>query len=384
VSVVEDYLLLGLRLGRHVDGLVDAYYGPPELKDEVDAAPVRPAADLAQDAEALVAQLEDGWLRDQVRGLHTSATVLAGAELSYADEAEGSYGVRPSRPDEDEMRAAHERLDALLPGDGALADRLEAWRRTQYVAKESIVPAVADAIAFMRERTAAFVPLPDGEAVDLEAVQDEPWWAFNYYLGGLRSRVVVNVDIPTESGDLVELAAHEVYPGHHTEHALKEDGLIRARGLLEESIQLVPTPQAVLSEGIATIGLDVLLDDDGRAEAAETLARLGIAYDRERAPGIREVMDELRQASIGAALLIYEDGRSTDDAEAYLRKWALRTPEQAAQMVRFLTDPTWRVYPITYAAGRELCRAYVGDDPARFRTLLTEHVRVGDLLAASS
>jgi len=27
---VERYLLLGLRLGRHVDGLVDAYYGPPE------------------------------------------------------------------------------------------------------------------------------------------------------------------------------------------------------------------------------------------------------------------------------------------------------------------------------------------------------------------
>ena len=25
----ERYLELGLRLGKHVDGLVDAYYGPP-------------------------------------------------------------------------------------------------------------------------------------------------------------------------------------------------------------------------------------------------------------------------------------------------------------------------------------------------------------------
>ena len=29
-GLVEEYLTLGLRLGRHIDGMVDAYYGPPE------------------------------------------------------------------------------------------------------------------------------------------------------------------------------------------------------------------------------------------------------------------------------------------------------------------------------------------------------------------
>ena len=43
MSAAEDYILLGLRLGRHVDGLVDAYYGPPELKEQADAEePVDP------------------------------------------------------------------------------------------------------------------------------------------------------------------------------------------------------------------------------------------------------------------------------------------------------------------------------------------------------
>ena len=37
MNVVRSYLELGLRLGRHVDGLVDAYYGPPELADAVGA-----------------------------------------------------------------------------------------------------------------------------------------------------------------------------------------------------------------------------------------------------------------------------------------------------------------------------------------------------------
>ena len=44
-SVAERYLLLGLRLGRHVDGIVDAYCGPPELAEAVASAePVEPEA----------------------------------------------------------------------------------------------------------------------------------------------------------------------------------------------------------------------------------------------------------------------------------------------------------------------------------------------------
>jgi hypothetical protein len=41
-----------------------------------------------------------------------------------------------------------------------------------------------------------------------------------------------------------------------------------------------------------------------------------------------------------------------------------------------------RTYLINYPAGRELGRAYVAGEPERFRRLLTEQVRVGDLLEA--
>ena len=36
MTPAERYLELGLRLGKHVDGLVDAYYGPSELQEQVD------------------------------------------------------------------------------------------------------------------------------------------------------------------------------------------------------------------------------------------------------------------------------------------------------------------------------------------------------------
>ena len=209
-------------------------------------------------------------------------------------------------------------------------------------------------------------------------MQDEPWWAFNYYLGDLRSRVVLNVDVPTTGYDLIHLAAHEVYPGHHTEHAVKEQLLLRDHGLIEEGIQLVPTPQAVLSEGIAETGAEVVLDDAGRAEAYMVLAKHGLVLDPELTERIAQALEKLSTAGLDAALMLHADGASPEDAQAYFERWRLATPEQGAHAVRFATDPTWRAYVITYTAGRDLCRAYTAGDPERFRTLLTEHVRVGD------
>src|SRR5512143_3200947 len=103
----ERYLRLGLQLGRHVEGLVDAYFGPPELAAAVESeSPVEPRA-LVDAADVLLDELEDGWLRDQVAGLRTYAGVLACEPRSYADEVEGCYGVRPARTDEAVFEAAH-------------------------------------------------------------------------------------------------------------------------------------------------------------------------------------------------------------------------------------------------------------------------------------
>ncbi len=382
MSDAERYLELGLRLGKHVDGLVDAYYGPAGLKAQVDAEETVEAAQLAADGDALAAELEDGWLRDQVQGCATYAHVLAGDEISYVEEIERCYGVRPELTPTSVYEAAHAELDELLPGDGSLYERRQAWRNQHLVDGAVAVPVLQKLLPVLRRRTAELLELPAGEQLTLEPVQDEPWWAFNYYLGDLRSRVVLNVDVPTTGHDLIHLAAHEVYPGHHTEHAVKEQLLLRDRGVIEEGIQLVPTPQAVLSEGIAETGAEVVLDDAARAEAYMVLAKHGLVVDPELTERIAESLDKLSTAGLDAALLIHAEGVSPEEAQAYFERWRLATPEQGAHAVRFATDPTWRAYVITYTAGRDLCRAYTAGDPERFRTLITEHVRVGDLLAS--
>ncbi len=381
-SAAERYLRLGLQLGRHVEGIVDAYFGPPELAAAADAEePVEPQT-LVSAAEALLDELEEGWLRDQVAGLRAYAGVLAGEASSYADEVEACYGVRPTFTDEAVFTAAHEQLEELLPGGGPLVERYERWRKSTLVPAEQVERTVAAVIEEARAWTRDLVGLPDGEGVDLEIVRDEPWLAFCHYLGELRSRISVNVDLPMSAIELLVLAMHETYPGHHAERCCKEQLLVRGRGLLEETIVMVPAPQSLVSEGIAELAPRLLLEGEGGAAVAAVLGDAGIALDLAHTLAVQRAGEPCRGgwAEVNAALLLHDLGASEAEVVAYLERWALLTPEYADHVIRFLTEPTSRTYVITYSAGRELCRSYVAGEPKRFRHLLTEQVRVGDLI----
>ena len=383
-SVAERYLRLGLQVGRHVEGIVDAYYGPPELAAEVEAdAPVDARA-LVSAAEALLDELDDGWLRDQVAGLRTYVGALAGEAGSYADEVEGCYGVRPTYTDESVFTAAHERLDELLAGEGPLAERHTRWEESIRVPAEQIERVLAAVIEEARARTGDLVELPDGEGVDLEIVREKPWMAFCGYLGGLRSRVAVNVDLPQSAIGLLRLAIHETYAGHHAERCVKEHVLVRGRGRLEETLVLVPTPQSLVSEGIAELAPEVLLDGDGGAALAAAVHDAGIDFDLAHARAVERAYEPCAWADVNAALMLHDGGASKEDVQAYLERWGLMTRQLAAHVVRFLHEPTSRSYVMNYPAGRGLCRTFVSGRPERFAHLLVEQVRVRDLLEATA
>lgn len=378
MSVPEAYLELCLRLGRHVDGLVDAYYGPPEIASRVDAEPLRAPSELVGDAEWLVRETDDAWLRAQVVGLETVARKLAGEEIPYADEVERCYGIRPSRVPEADFEAAQQQLDKVLPDGGTLAERYQRWREGDPVPAE-LVPRVLETIAQrLRARTGELIGLPEGESFELGFVTEEPWWAYNYYLGGLRSRVAVNTDVPLNASFGVELVAHELYPGHHTEHAWKEAQLVRDGGRLEESALMIGAPQSLIAEGIAGLAVEMVLDDqDGFA--AEVFREFGIEYDANTGRAIRRARRPLERVMGNAALLVHEDGASAEEAREYLRRWGLVSERRARHNVEFITHPVWRSYVTTYADGYYLCRDWVDGDRARFRRLLTEQLIPADL-----
>ncbi|HXL43677.1 MAG TPA: hypothetical protein VN960_06425 [Gaiellaceae bacterium] len=381
-SLVERYIHLGLRLGRHSEDIIDAYYGPQKLAATVAAEPPVDPRVLVSDAETLVDELEDSWLRDQVCALRTCAGVLAGEFRSYADEVEDYYGVRPTHTDESVFAAAHEQLETLLPGDGTLAERYQRWEGSNLVPAEQIERLMPAVMEEARAWTDQLVGLPDGERVVLEIVHDEPWWASCDYLGNLCSRIRLNVDLPMSAFELLVLSLHETYPGHHTERSVKERLLVRGRGLLEETLVLTPTPQLLVTEGIAVLAPNMLLEGDAGRAIASILHDAGVELDLAHALAVKRAHEPCRWAEVNAALMLHEDGTSEAEAHAYLERWGLEAPAWASHLIRFITEPTQRTYILTYSAGRELCSSYVATDSDRFRRLLTEQVRVGDLREA--
>lgn len=379
------YLLLALNLERHFEGFVDAYFGPPELKAQAQAGEPRPLEELADDARQLLAAVEAGdsdpqrrdFLWRQTRAMAAVVGNLSGQALGFLEEVDLYFDLRPEMTDEAVFAAAHAELDHLLPGGGALLDRLVTWRRRQEVAPERILPIFELARRETRRRTCALFDLPEGEELSLHLVKDQPWSAYNWYLGGYRSRIELNTDLPIRASSAVPLLAHEAYAGHHTEHAIKEAVLYRAQGRAEQCIQLLLAPECPLSEGIADSALDLIW---GRAERLaflrdELYPAAGLpGFDVERQLQIELASEGLRSVGNNAALLLHRDNCPPDEVQRYQERWALRTPEEAAQSMRFLQSPLFRSYILNYSLGRALLAPLLAgpDAIANFSRLLNE------------
>jgi hypothetical protein len=389
MDVVTSYLELCLRLGRHIDGLVDAYYGPGEISERIDAEELRDPAVLVTDAGAVLASLDDAgldesrrrWLQSQTIGLEAVALRLAGEDISYEEEVERCYGVRPEWVPEEVFEAAHRELDQALPGSGSVAERYQAWRDADPLQGDELASVFQHMTDDFRARTQDMVGLPRGEDVEVEYVSDKPWTAFNFYLGELRSRIEVNTDVPMTPSLVVELVAHEAYPGHHTEHSWKEQVLVRDAGALEESAQMVGTPRSLISEGIASLAAEILLGDQEQEVTAEHVAGTSVVFDPDVSRAVQKAVPPIGRVRANVALLIHTRGASEEEAVEYVMRWALSSRKRAEHAVRFITDPVWRSYVTTYTEGYDLCRDFVGGDPARFKRLLTEQLTPEDLTA---
>ena len=385
LDVPAEYVRLGLAFDRLERGFVDAWTGPAQVRAQVESEPRPTPAQLARRARELRAELPSAglspertaFLDGQLGGLETSARTLGGEPLPFLDQVEGYFQVRPTLGDPASYEAAHRELDLLLPGEGPLLERYTAYRDGRSVPRERLAEAVREWSTVLRERARAAFPLPDEEQVDYEIVSDKPWAGFNYYLGGFRSTVAINSDLPVGLGALPALVAHESYPGHHTERCRKQ---ARLADLPELDLWLVNTPENLLAEGLADLGLTGLGLDDWSTLAADLYADLGIAYDGEQGLRVARAAAALGPVRQDAAILLHDQGASPEQAEQHLVRWALMSPARARKTVEFMTHPVWRAYTSTYVEGARLLSRWLDARPAeqpvgqRFARLLDEQL----------
>lgn len=395
VPLVREYLLLGLRFDRVEDGYVDSFTGDPALRRAVAAEPQPDPAELARQAERLLAELPAGleparadYVRSHLRALACAGRKFAGEQVGFVDEVEAYFDVRITKGDPERYRDAHRQLEEVIGGTGSLAERMQAYRAGEEIPPARLEECIHAFSSALRDRVRAEYPLPDAETITYEVVTDKPWAGFNYYLGDYKSTVAVNADLKQQMSNLPRLVAHESYPGHHTEHCRKEAGLVEGRGQAEQTIFLVNTPQCLMAEGLADLALYAAIGPEWGAWAAEIYADLGLRFDGDRAQAVSAATAALADVRQDAALMLHDEHRDVDDVVAFLKRWLLVNDERARQMLRFLSSPLWRAYTSTYVEGYRLLRGWLDARPdgvtltQRFATLLDEPLIPSSLRAA--
>ncbi|RCW40025.1 hypothetical protein DFQ14_113108 [Halopolyspora algeriensis] len=399
-TLVTEYLLLGLRFDRLAAGFVDCYTGDPELRRRVRDEPRPDPARLVTAAERLRAALAETDLAEtdpcpgvlprqrrtfldaQLAALECSGRILAGERISFRAEVEAYFQIPIEPGDRDSYRQAHAELAEALPGRGPLHERLAAAREAECVPAEKLDPCVRALSEALRTRVRGSFALPAQEHVEYRVVTGRPWSGLHSYLGDYRSRVAVNADSPHRVASLTQLIAHEAYPGHHTQHCRRDgrspDGTSPGRGSEERTLSLVNTPQCLISEGLADLGLHVALGPGWGEWAAEVLGDQGLHPQGAQVERLVEILDRLRPVRQDAALMLHEQAADESEVTDYLQRWLLIPRERARRMVDFLAHPLWRAYTSTYVEGYRLLRSWLhARMPAaapeeRYRRLLDE------------
>jgi hypothetical protein len=365
-DVALRYLLLGLRLGRHLPRFVRSYTGPAQLAEAVGGEPPTPPAELHDEAmqvAGLAADLPSGtapqrwrvaWLVAQSGAMAALARWAGGEEIGYLDLLEELYDIEVQLEPDATFEAARRMLDAALPGSGPLRDRLAAHDARARIRPEQAIGTASELAARLRMRTRAHLWLPERESLRLEAARDAGWAVDARYLGSGNSVVRVNLDHPLTLATLVEIAAHEGYPGHHAEAAAKDE-LLASAG--HDELRLITTlsPQALVSEGMAGFAREVVMSDQ---ELAAELARLTPTIDEGPKIGAEMVVQRARRLLIpalgNAAVAVHRDGEPLSRVRDYLAEAAVVPDQQLDQTVAFVADALLSAEAFAGIEGRRL------------------------------
>ena len=225
-------------------------------------------------------------------------------------------------------------------------------------------------------------PIPERESFELAFVSDRPWGAYNWYLGHCHSRIEINADFPlyiVGQPGLTSLLAHEGYPGHHAELANKEMRLFQEAGYAEHCLVLINTPSCVVSEGMATRAMEILMDEEAQVAwlANELFPRAGFDHlDAQREVAINRAQGKLAGVLPNAAFLLHEQSVDAAAVRDYIQRYGLESEVEARKAVEFLRTPLYRSYAFTYYHGSEMlgCLFEKGDRDYWYARLLTEPV----------
>ena len=277
----KDFLLLALRIGRHKIGYVDFYFGPKKLHEIVDRESVVSPKKLLTDCKILQKKLylqrydkdREKYIEKTILAMRTSIEILHGIDISIQDQFIKFYDVALEPVDESELLKLKEKVENAYGGFGSLKERMNDLRLRRTIPKAEVFALYNKALKIVELRTKEIFEdlLPKKEKIVINLVKDDnndeiKWANYNWYLGNFHSRIDINPNYNMYWTTFLTAAAHEGYPGHHTEFSVKEWKLYRESNQFEHSILLLNSPKLIISEGIAEMAANVLFSYEDQAE----------------------------------------------------------------------------------------------------------------------
>ncbi len=372
-SVAKNYVRLALKISKYEPDFVDAYFGPDHLKPSNDSSKFDSNVfeELNQKVNKLLDEMESLsdfpandlerkryiFLYKQLLAIKTKIYMLNGMSMTFEEELRALYDIEIDYKDEEYFEKYLKEIDKLLPGKGNIYDRYISYRNNFRIPEGKLENVFNAAINECRNRSKKFINLPPNEKFEIQFVTNKPWSAYNWFKGNSFSKIEVNTDLPIYVDRIVDLAAHEGYPGHHVHHTMMEWNLYKKHNWIEFSIYLLYSPQSLIAEGVANYGAELIFTEEERLKFEKEVIFPLSGLDSSKVESYYHIIGIVNKLnySINTAAKNFPDGSRTEAKTIdWLKKYNLRTEESAKKLIEFIKR--YRTYIVNYSAGYDLIK----------------------------
>ncbi|WP_276374621.1 hypothetical protein [Chryseolinea sp. H1M3-3] len=372
-ALAGQYVRLGLAIGQYDKDFVDAYYGPDSLKPTNPASIVFPKDSFLTEINSLATTLNSlhahdndtianraTWMSAQLKAFERRVKLFGGDSASFEVECKELYGVTPPVYDSSHFQKIVHTLDDILPGKGAVNERFKKLANRFVIPPTKLDTVIQAAIAESRRRTQQYLELPDSENFNLEFVTDKPWGGYNWYKGNYKSLIQVNTDLDILIDDVIDVASHESYPGHHVYNMLLEKNLYHDNGWVEISLYPLFSPQSFIAEGSANYGIALAFPGEEKVRFAREVLLPLASVDTtgiERYFTALELTEQLNYVMNEVTRGLLNGTMNEAQGIYWLKNFYLMDDDKAKKSMSFIRKN--RSYVINYNYGKDLVKAYV-------------------------
>ena len=394
----EAFLLLALRIDKHIKGYVDFYYGPEKLRQNVDNEALTSPSILLIDSDSLLNKLDlqgydikrKRYLEKLLTAMRTSIELLNGIEIPIEDQFLKLYDVALQPAKESELKNLKKEFDKAYGGPGSLDERLANLRVMRRVPEENVFSFFKRALVITEKRTKElFINLlPESEQIQLDLIQEKnsnkiKWACYEWYLGNYNSRIEVNPKFNMYWTALLRYSAHEGYPGHHTEFSVKERTLYCELNQFEHSILLLNSPKLLISEGIADLAINVLFSYQNQAEIGLNEFCPDVSKEDSLNAMIAQnkVKHKLNLFWYNFAYHALINNYTDEELISYGKNYEIFGEDDLRNQMKRLKDPVYSKNAFTYNLGMNIIKKKYGEFPSvkDFQYLLINPILPSDL-----